>query len=1364
MRRFTPFVAIIAASYVKEQGRVFRDTQCTFHSQESAASRLAKAAPVAPEPPKAAPAAPEPPKAAPVAPEPPKAAPVAPEPPKAAPAAPEPPKAAPVAPEPPKAAPVAPEPPKAAPAAPEPPKAAPVAPEPPKAAPVAPEPPKAAPVAPEPPKAAPVAPEPPKAAPVAPEPPKAAPAAPEPPKAAPVAPEPPKAAPVAPEPPKAAPAAPEPPKAAPAAPEPPKAAPAAPEPPKAAPAAPEPPKAAPAAPEPPKAAPVAPEPPKAAPAAPEPPKAAPVAPEPPKAAPAAPEPPKAAPAAPEPPKAAIGVQSKVVSSKGSGLPSTGGHRKREGVVYRERHRTHAGREDRRRNVSRDNLALGNKTNVSTLVLKDKTLRLSNVIDDIGEMKVVFANRSTAKPSNNPLTTNTPPSTPPPPPASPVRIPPPPTPPAPPSAPIPPKVPPPSSGASETLQHVRGSAGASNVGSSSVSHDVEDDIFFTIAPPTESRDIREATWAKSIGLSLDEEIEKARASRPLVRSPEVARSRDEKIRLNVVSVGNSGENSVILDKSTLKPLSQEEEAMIDRHEIPDVISERVDTLDQEEIKHPFNKGEGTLSNERSDKKIEEMLSSFTQQKDEKVPSSSCKRSSPCEDNDNEITMSVELPPLASWTTTEPSGDDQEPCVKVSFEKKNGKQMATIILQRQPTCITSVIKALHQAITAIEDYYKMDDSVIYVLLTTLPTLNFFETRQGMLELSCPERVELLREKERLLTRLASTPQRLCFISVAYAGVVGDLGAELFLTCHHRFLLEPVGTTFGFPSLHLGDFPTPRVVRQLAHCFGSQRAIEMVPRLHEYRTDSLIDAGLVRCAHSVQEVLAMLTNTTISFGGGAEVGGISPSLLLWLERKLLMIFSRPDHKTLLLRKLFFTRRFEKSMVVAGPNPLLQAWVWYSMAAITQEKRVDGKDKIEMGQTHSESIFSEMTYSAPAINAANVYALERKMERRVVMPLPGGTLVTFRHEEMPLWSEKMKAVLSASDDVDSNNSDENSSGTGTVTVVLDCSRRCLEATTRLVSEHRTALRGVCVVLVGPVARALPLLALLPFGAIVSPAGPFARLQELRLFARTRETPPAARCRQLTAAAAAFLQAEHRPVVACRGSCGRRLVAAIAAAACRVAGGCGAGGIARVDGVAVSQRLGMRVGPFRLIDSCGADAVLRMMHETHTMNEEGNPLLRDNIPAVAQNTLQYMSTDGFLGAQARRGGFYTYHEDGTPIGPNPEVQERYLRRRLTDAEIADILLAVVVNECCEMLLTGRVQCAEDANMLTMAAIGFHEITGGALAMADAKGIGTMVQTMEDLAEWHGSHLLPSSLLKCMAHSNVSFASLSEATIQSARM
>ncbi|ORC84704.1 3-hydroxyacyl-CoA dehydrogenase [Trypanosoma theileri] len=1078
----------------------------------------------------------------------------------------------------------------------------------------------------------------------------------------------------------------------------------------------------------------------------------------------------------------MGEQSKFTSTKGSGLTSAGVHRKREGMIYRERQRTHTDREERRRSVRGDNVALGNKKNVSSSAAKDRTVTLSDVIDDLGDMKVVFAHQGTSIPSKSPLTAKTPP----PPPPSPNRIPPPPIPPAPPSAPMPPKVSPPSSRAPEVPQHaVKSSASIPIVGGSSVSHDAEDEIFFTIAPPTEERDIGEATWPKSIGLSLDEEIERARASRPLVRSPEVVQSRDEKIRLNVVSTGNSGETSVPLDKSTLKPLPQEEEAMIDRHEIPDVISERVGDLDQEKMKQPFNKkSEEALSDKKSEKRFEEIVSSFIERQDEKIlssSSSSCKRSSPCEDVE-EATTSVELPPLASWTALESNNDDQEPCVKVSFDKKDGKRIATIILQKQPTCIMSVVKALHQAITAVEEgYHEMDDSVTYVLLTTLPTLNFFEAKQGSLELSCAERVEFLREKERLLTRLASTPQRLCFISVAYVGVVGDFGAELFLTCHHRFLLGPSETTFGFPSLQLGDFPSAHVVRQLGHCFGSQRAIELVPRLHEYRTDSLIDAGLVRCAHSVQEVLSILTTTTptitTSFGEGAiEARGNSPSLLLWLERKLLMLFSKPEHKTLLLRKLFFTRSFETSMVVTGPNPLLQTWVRYSMAAITQGKIVDDENKVQEGQTHSEKIFSEMTYSVPAINAANVHVLEKKMVRRVVMPFPGSALVTFRREEMPLWSEKMKAVVSASSDVNdgddgdcknnnnSNNNNSSDSGKGTVTVLLDCSRRCLEATTRLVSEHRAALRGVSVVFVGPAAGALPLLALLPCGAVVSPAGPFAPLQELRLFARPCETPPADRCRQLTAAAAAFVRSEHRPAVACRGSCGHRLVAAVAAAACRVASGCGAGGIARVDGVAVSRRLGMRVGPFRLIDSCGTDAVLRMMQETNTMNVEGNPLLRDNIPAIAQHTLQYMSTDGFLGAQARRGGFYTYRKDGTPIGPNSEVQEQYLRRRLTDAEIADILLAVIVNECCEMLLTERIQCAQDANMLTIAAIGFRETTGGALALADAKGIRAMVQTMEDLAEWHGSHLRPSPLLKCMAHSNVSFASLSEATIQSARM
>ncbi|KEG08655.1 3-hydroxyacyl-CoA dehydrogenase [Trypanosoma grayi] len=946
----------------------------------------------------------------------------------------------------------------------------------------------------------------------------------------------------------------------------------------------------------------------------------------------------------------------------------------------------------------------------------KRLSLSDVVDDVREMKVVFAQRPGLSGAQRHA------------PSSPTPPPPPPPPPPPAAGPVAPHSSSSRVSASTTSQGDVCKTATTAAAAAMASQDVEDDIFFTIAPPTRDVESGETTWEKSASLSLDEEIEKARASRPLVRSPDALNDENARLKLNVKGDYDEGASEGPVDKESLKSLPQEEAATIDLHEIPDVISERA---------HVPERSEATqMPDQRRDS---QQLGS--QERDVEV-----KERPPLKDSRTEEVV-VEQPPSTPWTNTIASDGERGTCLKVSFDDESSLG-ATILLQESPAHVMAAVNALHEAITEIEDRHGSTASVTYVMITALPTLSFFEPKKGPLELSCAERVDLLRAKERLFQRLVESAQRLRFVAVVHCGIVCDFGAELFLACHHRVLLDPARTTFGFKSIRVGDFPAACVVRRLRYCLGSQRTIELAPRMHEYSAESLVDAGLAECARSVQEVVAMLPGL-----GERSVDTPASSFLLWLERTLLLLLPRPTQRELVLRKLFFTYSFDKSMVVSGQNPLLHAWVRYSMAAITQgngtSETIDDKASRRQKSDCCASIFSDMAYSSPSTNAASVHAMTCAMQRRVLPALPGPNFVTFRGEEINLWPQKIKALSSTEGD--------------RATVLLDCSQRCIGATVQLVNDHREALKDTRVVLIGEEHVARQLVVTLPCSAVVSCASPYRAsalegLQEVRLFAR--DSWPANLRHNTLVAALTYLQAQRRPYVVCRGSCGKRLLAAVATEACRMALQCDVTCVER----AATDMLGLLVGPFRLIDHFGAAAVLQMMDDTAGVGDGGNPLQVDCLPAVGRHALQCMSADGLLGVHARRGGFYTYRDDGTAVGFNAEVQRRYLRRRLTDAEVADRLLAVIINECCALLLSGCVQCAADANALSVATIGFRETTGGALALADARGIAMLVQKMEDLSEWHGPHLRPSLLLKCMAHSSVSFASLSEATIQSARM
>ncbi|CBH15423.1 hypothetical protein, conserved [Trypanosoma brucei gambiense DAL972] len=1283
-----------------------------------AAPELQKAAPAAPELQKAAPAAPELQKAAPAAPELQKAAPAAPELQKAAPAAPELQKAAPAAPELQKAAPAAPELQKAAPAAPELQKAAPAAPELQKAAPAAPELQKAAPAAPELQKAAPAAPELQKAAPAAPELQKAAPAAPELQKAAPAAPELQKAAPAAPEPQKAAPAAPELQKAAPAAPELQKAAPAAPELQKAAPAAPELQKAAPAAPELQKAAPAAPELQKAAPAAPELQKAAPAAPELQKAAPAAPELQKAAPAAPELQKTApVNSMTSTRKSRGrftgddraSGLDGERGRLQRSGGAKEGRNsKREVGYSQKEKIRSRGDTYKGNRD-----------VSLSNVVEDIQDIKIVFASHNPS-PSKRQV------------PSAPKAA---------PRAPDPPKAP--------LAPPAAPSMPSDFVASSKPVSGSRNDTRTTIAPPTASGDPQDTVWAKSSALSLDEEIERARATRPLVRSPVIVGREIEGLSLNFEHCEKSEPIVELADKSGLKELSEKEATLIDNHMVPDDFSGGAFMQKHTGVTHDVV-GEKELSELSVNNTVTAAsLETSLYGKEEQQPKESDGRSNLSSTVSSCIT---EHPPLAPWTCGAFTAQSGSALLKLSFDESS-QHIVTITLWEPLVSTISAVRALNEAITAIENHsITISGPVTHVVLTSLPGIAFFQPKHSPLELSCSERIELIREKERLFLRMGKTPP-LNFVAIVNGGSLDDFAAELFLACHYRVFLDATHTTFGFPSCLLGDFPTSHAVRQLCRYFGAQRTLAASQQQYRFTAATLLDAGVARHARDTREGLTALRLSYVDHSKALP----PTSLLLRLENALLAFLNRPALRDFVLRRFFLTRSTGGSSVEVYSNPITQAWRRYCLAAMAKRgvysQRWREWERVRSGgnrdAARSEGIYSEFLFSPSAVNAARIYGHGCEIQRRVLSSPPYGGYLRFKADEAELWPRKVRALSAES--------------CNQGTVLLDCGKSNIEAMKSLVKDQSGALTKANVVIIGDEYVARPLIPEFNCVATISPVSAYAvsplrDLQEVRLFGR-EGCPEHLRASTLSAALA-YLQQEYRPYVVCRHSCSGRLIAAFVTEACRIAMHCDIEKVERVS-TGVLRLLG---GPFRLADHLGTSTVSRLIEETSHMNDHRNPLIHDWLPSIGYQVLRSMSNDGFGGTRTRRGGFYTYGADGSSVALNTVVQKQYLRRHLTDTELSDRLLSVVVNECCELLLSGHLLTAADANALTIATLGFSETTGGALTLADAMGAGLMLQKMEELAVWHGAHLQPSPLLKCMAHSRVSFATLSEAVIQSARM
>jgi 3-hydroxybutyryl-CoA dehydrogenase len=89
--------------------------------------------------------------------------------------------------------------------------------------------------------------------------------------------------------------------------------------------------------------------------------------------------------------------------------------------------------------------------------------------------------------------------------------------------------------------------------------------------------------------------------------------------------------------------------------------------------------------------------------------------------------------------------------------------------------------------------------------------------------------------------------------------------------------------------------------------------------------------------------------------------------------------------------------------------------------------------------------------------------------------------------------------------------------------------------------------------------------------------------------------------------------------------------------------GVASADDVDKAMRLGYRhpMGPLELADLVGLDA--RLNNVRSMFEQVGNEQYRP--PAI----LERLVADGHLGCKSGRG-FYLYGEDGTKVGPAPDV------------------------------------------------------------------------------------------------------------------
>lgn len=226
---------------------------------------------------------------------------------------------------------------------------------------------------------------------------------------------------------------------------------------------------------------------------------------------------------------------------------------------------------------------------------------------------------------------------------------------------------------------------------------------------------------------------------------------------------------------------------------------------------------------------------------------------------------------------------------------------------------------------------------------------------------------------------------------------------------------------------------------------------------------------------------------------------------------------------------------------------------------------------------------------------------------------------------------------------------------------------------------------------------------------------------AATPDTLPAAAAacaRLLRQAGRAPLSVADRP-----GGASGRLLALLLAEGARLADeGAGADLVDRI-----AEDYGFLVGPFRRIDSLGAEATRQLLRQ----------LAVEYGPRFTPAPLLDRAADA--GAE-----FYLY-QSGRPAGPNPALPAGIRAGGQGMVEVIRYrLLLLLVNEAALLLEEGTA----DAPTLEAAAllgVGFPRARGGLLYQADRLGLPRLVDLLDDHARRFGERFAPAPLLRRLA-------------------
>jgi 3-hydroxyacyl-CoA dehydrogenase len=181
-------------------------------------------------------------------------------------------------------------------------------------------------------------------------------------------------------------------------------------------------------------------------------------------------------------------------------------------------------------------------------------------------------------------------------------------------------------------------------------------------------------------------------------------------------------------------------------------------------------------------------------------------------------------------------------------------------------------------------------------------------------------------------------------------------------------------------------------------------------------------------------------------------------------------------------------------------------------------------------------------------------------------------------------------------------------------------------------------------------------------------------------------------------------------------------------------------------------MGIFAVDDMAGVDVGWRVRQEWKAYEKPGarTPLVLDKLYAMGRY------------GQKTGAGWYRYGDDRKPI-PDPEIDELIEitasnsgieRRTVSDEEIIERCIYIMINEGARILEEGYALRASDIDIVYLTGYGFPSYRGGPMWYADTVGVAKVYQRVCDFHNQHGELWEPAPLLKRLAEENKTFAGL----------